>query len=333
MMEQQVKDYPKIELHCHLDGSIRVATLKQMATKLGRPTKELDKVVAPEKCRDLNQYLESFSYVLPLLQNKENLQLAAYDVMSQAAEENVCYIEIRFAPLLHQENGLSVPEILEAVLAGIKQAQAEFDIVGNLLICGMRHHEESANLALVDQVVGVDEKIVGFDFAGDEAQFPNSAIASTVKKAKAAGLQITLHSGECGCAHNVVEAIQLGATRIGHGVAAKDDSAVMEFCREHDTLLEMCPTSNLQTNAIASWSEYPLRRFLDAGIKCCINTDNRTVSATNLTNEYQLLMEHCQLTLAEMQQLNQNAVDGSFASDEVKVRLSEKLLIGYSESE
>lgn len=321
-----IHQFPKVDLHCHLDGSVSLATLEKFAEKEGQDPSQVIQAVAPEKCEDLAEYLKSFDFILSLLQTKENLTEAAYDVVRQAAEDGVCYIEIRFAPLLHQQKGLTVPEIISSVCEGIEKGMTTYQVESNVLICGMRHHSQKDNQQLFQEVSQLNQaRIVGFDFAGDEKQVSNQEIAESIQFANQTGYQLTIHSGECGCYHNVLEGIRLGATRIGHGVAIRQDKAAMAFCRETKTLLEMCPTSNLQTNAISSWEEYPLRLFMEEGILCCINTDNRTVSNTNLTQEYQLLATHCQLTYEEMKQLNINGINGSFAVDSVKEKVLDKI--------
>lgn len=330
--EEMIKGLPKVELHCHLDGSIQIATLEKLALKENLPLKKLEKAIAPKKCLHLKEYLESFDIVLPLLQSEENLKIAAYDLIEQVGRENVCYIEIRFAPLLHQQKNLSIEQIIGAVLDGIYEAQKVFNVHVNLLISAMRHHTEQENFKLIKSIKKMkSEMIVGFDFAGDEQQVPNDKIRNAAALAINSDLKLTLHSGECGCAQNVIEAIHIGAERIGHGVAIKDSVEAMKYCVEENILLELCPTSNIQTNAINNWRDYPFRLFLENDVKCCINTDNRTVSQTTLTNEYLLLVKHCQLTFSEMKQLNLNAINGSFANTTVKNQLIKKIDSDYSQ--
>ncbi|GBU10991.1 adenosine deaminase [Erysipelotrichaceae bacterium] len=330
--KERIKALPKIELHCHLDGSIPIATLEKLAKKENLPLEQLQKAVAPKKCLDLKEYLESFDIILPLLQSEENLSIAAYDLIEQVSKENICYIEIRFAPLLHQQNNLSIGQIISAVLQGIYAAQKKFDVHANLLISAMRHHTEKQNFDLITGIKNLNiAAIVGFDFAGDEQQVSNQEIKQSVLLAINSGLKLTLHSGECGCAQNVIEAIHLGATRIGHGIAIKDSLPAMQYCADNNILLELCPTSNIQTNAIRNWQDYPLRLFLENGVKCCINTDNRTVSQTTLTDEYLLLAKHCSLNFSEMMQLNLNAVNGCFAKEEVKLQLIHKIKQSYDQ--
>ena len=178
MEESRVRQLPKIELHCHLDGSIRPTTLRTIAEKQNIPLpqdeqalKEL--VVAPEKCTDLNDYLTRFDFVLTCLQTAEALQAAAYDVISQAAEDGVAYIEVRFAPSQHTEKGLRLPEIVTAVLTGLKQGEEDFGVKSNALLCGMRHDQQQAIEKIVHLAHDFRETgVVGFDLAGNEVDFP-----------------------------------------------------------------------------------------------------------------------------------------------------------------
>ncbi|MBS7575975.1 MULTISPECIES: adenosine deaminase [unclassified Enterococcus] len=319
MNENLIKSLPKAELHCHLDGSVPVKTLQELAVKAKINQQQFAKIQAPEKCHDLAEYLESFDVILKMLQTTESIEIATLATIQAAAQENVRYLELRFAPLLHLEQGLSVIEVINAVCSGITLAQKENNIHVNLLICAMRNHSDALNLSLLAELKTLHEKrVVGFDFAGDEAKVDNQKIAPIVQKALQNGLEVTLHSGECGCSHNVIEAIHLGAKRIGHGVAIKDNPKAMSICQQNNILLELCPTSNIQTDAIEDWQHYPLQFFLANHINCCINTDNRTVSNTNLTQEFLKLAQYCQLTIKQMLEVTSNAVQYSFASDELK---------------
>ncbi|EOH98331.1 adenosine deaminase [Enterococcus haemoperoxidus ATCC BAA-382] len=335
MKREHVKNLPKIELHCHLDGSIRPETLRKIADQQGislpvdnKKLKEL--LVAPIDCQDLNDYLERFDLVLTCLQTEEALKTAAIDVISQAAEENIQYIEVRFAPSLHTEKGLSLPKIITAVLAGLEYGQQQFGVKSNALLCGMRHEE----LADIEKVVRLAEEfktngIVGFDLAGNEIDFPPYTFEETLNLVDHLNIPLTLHAGECGCGKNVADAIHLGAKRIGHGIALKDTPEYFSLLQEKDTLIEMCPTSNFQTKTVTHLADYPFKTFLDNGIKICINTDNRTVSDTTLTDEFMKLHEWYGITYADMEQLNHNAVAGAFISENEKQILHEQLTNNY----
>lgn len=322
---------PKVELHCHLDGSISMACLEKMAKKDGYPLENIAKVRAPKKCRNLQAYLDSFDAVLPLLQSEENLTIAAYDLVEQVSSENVRYLEIRFAPLLHTHQGLSVTQIIDAVCLGIEQGMQDYDVEVNLIISAMRHHSNERNIELVEKVSLMQQaRVVGFDFAGDERDDLGER-GEVVTFAKEKRFHITLHAGECGCAHHVVEAIHIGATRIGHGVAIKDDTKTLDWCVQNDILLEICPTSNLQTNAVDTIENYPYPIFVDKKVKFCVNTDNRTVSNTSLTNEYALLHEHFGFDLSMMKKTNIDAIQASFANQTTKERIRCELENKYQE--
>lgn len=336
MKRDIVKQLPKIELHCHLDGAVRPHILeelaKQQAVTLEATGQDLaDKLIAPAECQSLGEYLERFDMVLPLLQQKAALELIAYDLIEQVAAENVTYIEVRFAPLLFSHQGLTINEIIDSVLAGLKRGEKMFGVKSNALLCAMRHHTDELNTSVVEATKNyLGHGVAGFDLAGDEASYPANLYADIVNLGRSYNIPITLHAGECGCPQNVVESIHLGASRIGHGIAASKDPAVMNECLKNNTLIEMCPTSNFQTKAVTSIVDYPFQTFLDAGIKLCINTDNRTVSNTTLTDEYMKLFDWYQIDYSCMEQLNHNAIAGAFLTDREKDSLHSKLAEAYA---
>lgn len=332
---EHVKNLPKIELHCHLDGSIRPETLREIANAQGialpndhAQLKEL--LIAPKDCQNLNDYLERFDLVLACLQTEAALKTAAIDVISQAAEENIQYIEVRFAPSLHTEKGLSLPKVITAVLAGLEQGQQQFGVKSNALLCGMRHEE----LKEIEKIVQLAEAfknsgVAGFDLAGNEIDFPPYTFEETLDLVNQLSIPLTLHAGECGCGKNVADAIHLGAKRIGHGIALKDTPEYFSLLQKENILIEMCPTSNFQTKTVTHLADYPFKTFLEAGINICINTDNRTVSDTTLTDEFMKLHEWYGITYADMEQLSHNAVNGAFISESEKQLLHDQLTNSY----
>nr|WP_218925311.1 MULTISPECIES: adenosine deaminase [unclassified Gemella] len=321
---------PKVDLHCHLDGSVPLHTLKKLAIREGIDPDIMNKAVLEDTCKDLKEYLNCFDIIIPVLQTAENLFDATYETIKEISKENVRYLELRFAPLLHLEKGLSVIQVLTSVCQAIEKAMNDYDIKVNLLICAMRQHDNETNFELLKILHQFENKhLVGFDFAGDEAAFNNQKIAPVVRQAKEKGMQITLHSGECGCPHEVVEAIKLGATRIGHGVAIKDNLDALEMCLANNILLEMCPISNIQTQAIKSFEEYPIKYFMKKGILCSINTDNRTVSNTSLTKEYMILNHYINFNYREMKQVNINAISHSFATPTTKKDVYQRIITEF----
>lgn len=329
MDKTTLKDLAKAELHCHLDGSISLEVIRQLAemANITVSDKELKQlVVAPENAESLMDYLKTFDFVRPLLQTKEALHLAAYDVARQAAQENVIYTEIRFAPELSMDEGLSASETVEAVLAGLKQAEEEFGIVAKVLVCGMKQSPKEVTRDIFEHVVELAEKgLVGFDFAGNELDFPPAQLADLIKETQALGLPMTFHAGECGCAHYIADSIALDIKRIGHSTAIYNQPELIQEFIEKGVTAELCLTSNLQTKAAKSLDEFPFLALKNAGAKITINTDNRTVSDTNLTKEYALFVKHFGVSVADFLAFNKNAIQASFTNEAQKAELLSKI--------
>lgn len=331
MDKTTLKDLAKAELHCHLDGSISLEVIRQLAEMANITVPESDKelkqlVVAPENAESLMDYLKTFDFVRPLLQTKEALHLAAYDIARQAAQENVIYTEIRFAPELSMDEDLSASETVEAVLAGLKQAEEEFGIVAKVLVCGMKQSPKEVTRDIFEHVVELAEKgLVGFDFAGNELDFPPAQLADLIKKIQALGLPMTFHAGECGCAHYIADSIALDIKRIGHSTAIYNQPELIQEFIEKGVTAELCLTSNLQTKAAKSLDEFPFLALKNAGAKITINTDNRTVSDTNLTKEYALFVKHFGVSVADFLAFNKNAIQASFTNEAQKAELLSKI--------
>lgn len=333
MEETIIKALPKVELHCHLDGSVRPETLYALAQKQQLPISDFETfrqaITVSEECQNLEEYLQCFDAILPILQTAEALSAAAYDVVAQGAAENVHYMEIRFAPQLHTRNGLTVKEVITAVLTGLERGQTELGVKSNALLCGMRHHNHEKNNEVLKAATDFSENgVVGFDLAGDEANFPPHEFTELIQQ-KPAGVGLTLHAGECGCPQNVVESIHMGATRIGHGIAIKKEPSEWAALAAAGTTLEMCPTSNFHTKTADSLADYPFQDFLEAGIAISINTDNRTVSQTSLTQEFQQLSEWYGISYDIMHQLTQNSVQAAFLKENAKSELAAAITAGY----
>ena len=327
----------KTELHCHLDGSLSLPTIRQLAAMANIDLPASDEelkhhVTAPAHCENLLDYLEAFDYIRPLLQTKEALTLAAYDVAKQAALENVLYIEVRFAPELSMDQGLTVPETIDAVCEGLRQAQDEFGITAKALVCGMRQSDQeltSSILAEANQVT--DQDFVGFDFAGDEHHYPPQAIEALIQQVNSYNRPMTLHAGECHCPANVTQSMAYGIKRNGHvTLLAYEPELLKEFVKNGVTG-ELCLTSNLQTKAATTVADFPYLKMKEAQAHISINTDNRTVSDTDLTKEYTLYHRHFHTTPVDFYQHNVDAIQASFASDEEKQELLTKLEKAYAD--
>ncbi|HFV2795857.1 TPA: adenosine deaminase [Streptococcus agalactiae] len=335
MTQAVLKELAKAELHCHLDGSLSLPAIRKLANMadiiLPNSDKELRKyVIAPAQTESLVDYLKTFEFIRPLLQTKEALRFAAYDVARQAALENVIYIEIRFAPELSMDKGLTASDTVFAVLEGLADAQKEFNIVARALVCGMRQSSHKTTKEIIKHIVDLAPKgLIGFDFAGDEFSYPTDSLVDLIQEVKRSGYPMTLHAGECGCAKHIADSLNLGIKRMGHVTALTGQRALIKRFVEEDAVAEMCLTSNLQTKAASSIQSFPYQELYDAGGKITINTDNRTVSDTNLTKEYSLFVTYFGTKIEDFLVFNQNAVKASFTSDSEKDTLLHKLQENY----
>lgn len=325
MDKENIRSLPKLDLHCHLDGSMSLQTVGGLLAEqgiilsAGRLEEELR---VSDDCASLTEYLKRFKLPLLCLQTKNGLKQAAVDLMECVARENVRYLEIRFAPMLCTEGGLSVSAVIESVLEGIREAQGRVDVQAGVLVCAMRNHSLETNQAMLRCArTYLGQGVSALDLAGDESSFPAREQAELFQLAKRMDMPFTIHCGECGSAENIREAVELGARRLGHAIALRKDVRTMALCRDKGIGIEMCPTSNLQTKAVRSWEEYPLRLFMEAGLPVTVNTDNRTVSNTSVTEELMKASAELGLGWKDIVGLMETAVQISFADDSVKHRL------------
>lgn len=323
---------PKIELHCHLDGSVRPNTLLELAAEEGLTDKRTleefkSYICVPQSCESLVAYLECFKIPIGIMQTKEQLHRVSYELMEDVASEDVKYIEVRFAPHFHLNKGLSFEAVVESVLKGLEDGSKAFQVDFGLILCCMRHMPLETSLEVVKKGHSfLGKGVVGIDLAGDEHNFPPELHKDAFDLAKELGYRITIHAGETGIGSNVGKSIELlHAERIGHGLFIKDDATSYALVKETKTCLEMCPTSNLNTKAVLSVKDHPLPRFLEDGICATFNTDNRTVSDTNLTQEIELIAPHMADFNALYKQAYLNAVEASFAPENTKAKLRESI--------
>lgn len=321
-----------IDLHCHLDGSITLDIAKKLGElqNIELPAKSdealLKKLSVPEDCESLNDFLQCFGLPLRLLQTKEGIAEAVRLVQENCKSQGLMYLEIRFAPQLHQIQGLTQEEVILSALEGLKQS----DLHTNLILCLMRSdHNQDENLEtvkLAKKYLVKDEGVVAIDLAGAEGLFKTADFEKEFALASELGVPFTIHAGEADGASSVWTALKFGAKRIGHGVRIAEDSELVKYVVEHKIPLEMCPNSNRQTKAVDDMSKYPLRQYLDAGIKVTINTDDMAICRTTLQNEYDYIQKMYGLTEEEKKQLLLNAADAAFCSEDFKQVLKDKIL-------
>lgn len=318
----------RVELHCHLDGSLNIDFVQEMLKEQGIIYEREDlrnKLEVEPGCASLTEYLEKFELPLRCLQTKEGLRRAAYELVRDVAAEGVRYIEVRFAPMLSTEQGLGCREVIASVVEGLKNGEREYRVFASAIVCAMRHHSLKQNMQMLTEAREfVGKGVCALDLAGDESAFPTSLFRELFKQAKEWGIPFTIHSGECGSVDNIREAIELGAKRLGHGIALEKSPELRRLCKEKGIGIEMCPTSNLQTKAVDSFESYPLKQFVDEGLLVSIHTDNRTVSGTSLSEEEQIVRNELQLSQDILNQCIVNAIWTAFASDEIKEQLMEE---------
>ncbi len=296
----------KIELHLHLDGSIREETANEI---LGKKCN----LKAKDKCEDLNEYLEKFEIPSIILQTKENLERVAYELALDLKKDNVIYAEIRFAPLKHLNGGLSLDEVITSVLNGLSKV----DIETNLILCMMRNDSFNDNKKVIDLAHKYGFAI---DLAGAEAIYKTKDFKELFKYAKSLNVPFTIHAGEADGYESIKAAIDFGASRLGHGIKIIDYPDLINEAKEKGITLEVCPTSNVQTNAVNILKDHPIKKLYDMNVNVCINTDNRTVSNITLEDEYNKLKETFNFTNEDFLKMNLMAIEASFAQDKEKLK-------------
>ena len=320
MTSDEVKKLPKIELHCHLDGSLSKSFIQ---TRLGRAVSE-GELSVNDDCDSLKTYLEKFSLPGQCLTDEEGLFGAGYDILSSMKKENVKYAEIRFAPLLHVTEKMNTEQVIWATLQGLKKGKEDFGVEYNVIVCAMRHHDETENYKMIKTAYEfLEQGVCAADLAGAEATYPMSDFMELFSKVKKLGMPFTLHAGECGSVKNILDSVEAGAKRIGHGIAMTGHPNVQRILKDKHIGVEMCPLSNLQTKAVRCIEDYPIKEFLNAGILATINTDNRTVSNTTLAKEMNFVQQFCGISDEEIMLMIKNAIDVSFANDNLKHKLSQ----------
>lgn len=298
----------KAELHCHLDGAVRPATAEALAREQGLDLPHPLRMVAPDDCHSQAEYISYFDDAIAVLQTAAALERAAFELGIDSAAEHIDYLEVRWAPRLHLRGGLSVPQVIAAVLGGLEAAPLR----AVAIVCAMRQHSADENVSLAQEAGRFAGRgVVGFDLAGDEARYPTSPQRPAFEAARASGLRLTCHAGEAGEPAGVEEALALGVERIAHGVIGARDPRIVERVRAEGVVLDVCPTANWKCKAVPSLAEHPLPMLIRAGVRCTISTDSRTVADTTLSREFELAAE-MGLSDAELRSCNETAYAAKF---------------------
>lgn len=315
-------EIPKADLHVHLDGSLRIESLINLAQdySIKLPSQDPEQLTQilgfKTKYHSLEDCLNVFNLTTSLMQTEGGLYQITYELIEDASKENIKYMEIRFAPHLHTNNGLSYKHILDSVITGIKDGSEVFGTETKLIICGIRNLSPELSKQMAELAVSYKQYgIVGFDLAGAESGFPPSLHKEAIDIARNGGLGITIHAGESAGPEYIKEALDLGATRIGHGCRILEDEGLIKRALENNVILECCPTSNWQTGAVKNLSEHPLKKCLELGLKVTVNTDNRLIHNTMLTKELDICYSDMKLSEQQILTIIQNGFEAKFKNN------------------
>ncbi len=332
-LREYLRALPKAELHCHLDGSLRASTLNALAAERGVTLPvagdvELANWMRVDDARNLEDYLSRFAVTLSVMQDRDALERVTYELVVDAAADGVRYIEIRFCPSLSTAQGLSVDEVMNAIVAGAERGEKESGTVARLIVCALRSLPVSDAIQMAELAVAFKGRVVAFDLAGGERGNPASRFVEPFAVARNGDLAVTVHAGEAVGAQSIREAVHLcGANRIGHGTNLFDDQSLMNYIADRGIPLEVCPTSNVQTRAVSSLDAHPLRALMYCGVRININTDNRLMSGVSLTDEYMRCSQHLAINVETLTYLAMDSFRAAFLPVEERLALERVHLI------
>ncbi len=310
---------PKAELHVHLDGSLRPETMVDLARTAGvtLPSEDpevLRQHMLVDDARDLEEYLARFDLTIALLQDPEAIERVAWEMVEDAARDNLRYLEVRYCPALSCRSGLSLDEVIAAEWRGLSRGERDFGVIPRILNCSLRHYDPSVSLAIAEASVRCqDDGVVGFDLAGGEAGRPPGLHAAAFDVAVRGGLAVTVHAGEAAGPESISEALfRCHAHRLGHGTRLHEDPRLQDWVRDRRIPIETNITSNVQTHAVERAERHPVRRYFDAGLVVTLSTDSWLMSGVSLTDEYWLAHRALKFTREEIDQMILNACTAAF---------------------
>jgi adenosine deaminase len=321
---------PKAEIHVHLDGSLRPATMAELARKRGVAMPSYDPAALAghmlvSDAHSLEEYLARFVLTLAVMQDRDALERIAYELAEDCARENVRYLEVRFCPALCTQGGLASPEVLDAVLSGLARAERDSPVMTRVIVCALRTLDPVVSVEMAALAVAYRSRgVVAFDLAGAEAGNPVEEHLEAFRLAEAADMPRTVHAGEGFGAPSIHQAVHLaGASRIGHGTRLREDPELEALVRERRIPLEVCLTSNMQTGAAPSYDRHPVRRYFDLGIPVVLCTDNRLMSGVTLADEYRHARDHLGFGREDLVRVARTGFEVAFVGGRERVALIE----------
>lgn len=340
--EELFKKLPKTDLHVHLDGSMRLSTLLELAQEqnVELPAKDEAGLSAAmrlgENTGSLVEYLKAFDVTLMVLQTRGAIYRAMFELCADAAAENVRYMEVRYAPMLHTRRGLRLTQIVEAVLSAAHDAELEHGVVTRVILCGIRNISPESSLQMAELVVAYKNRgVVGFDLAGAEYDHPAVAHSEAFKLVRKNNINVTIHAGEAYGPASIAQAIHdCGAHRVGHGCRLREDGDLLHYVVDHRIPLECCPSSNVQTGAVEDLPTHPMKLYYNLGARVTVNTDNRLVTDTSVSKELHLLHAQMDFSLDDIKQVIMNGFKSAFLPFHEKRRFLETIgdeLAGFAD--
>lgn len=335
-----IRKLPKTDLHVHLDGSLRLETILELAEKQGvkLPSHDADGLRKAmhlgENCGTLVEYLKGFDVTLSVMQTADSLTRIAFELAEDAAKENVRYMEVRYSPMLHTRQGLKLTTIIEAVLEGLRAAQDKHGIESALILCGIRNVSPESSLEMAELAVAYKGRgVVGFDLAGAEYDHPAKHHKAAFQLVRDNNINVTIHAGEAYGPESIAQAIHVcGAHRIGHGCRLRENGDLLHYVNDHRITLECCPSSNLQTGAISDLATHPLKLYKNLGLRITVNTDNRLITDTTVSKELYLCHTEMGFDLDDIKSMILNGFKAAFLPFHVKqqyLRHVSEELAGY----
>ncbi|UQA63565.1 adenosine deaminase [Polyangium aurulentum] len=302
---------PKADLHVHLDGSLRLDTIIDLAKKHDIELPSYDPAELRRAMRlgqntgSLVEYLKAFDVTLRVLQTEDALFRCAYELAEDAARENVRYMEVRYSPMLHTRQGLKLTSVVEAVLAGLRAAHDSLGIESTVILCGIRNISPHSSLEMAELAVAYKGRgVVGFDLAGAEYDHPAKHHKAAFQLVRDNNINCTIHAGEAYGPESIAQAIHVcGAHRIGHGCRLRENGDLLHYVADHRIPLEACPSSNVQTGAVRDLASHPLKLYFDLGLRVTVNTDNRLVTDTTVSHELWLCHTKMGMSLEDIKSI------------------------------
>jgi len=319
LTRELISRLPKAELHVHLDGSLRAETMVELAraARVDLPTRDPDALrrhMLVDDAGNLEDYLARFDLTIALLQDPEAIERVAYEMIEDAARDNLRYLEVRYCPMLSTRQGLDMDAVVAAEWRGMQRGLADFGIPARIINCSLRHYDPELSVAIAEHSVRCKEHgVVAFDLAGGEAGRPPGVHGEAFDIAVRGLLHVTVHAGEAWGPASIAEAIhRCHAERIGHGTRLHENPALQDYVRDREILIETNITSNLQTRAVPQAAEHPVRRYFDAGLAVTLCTDSWLMSGVSLSDEYWLAHRELGFSREEIDEMILNACAGSF---------------------